>query len=157
MNILGIGPTELVIIFLLMLMVAGPKRMARWAYVMGIYIGKFRVMWQEASTMIKKELAEAGIEPEVVDTLGKAANPRTRRQTVTGQFDRLVNEMKKPIEESLKPVKDVVNEVGPTPLEPRRPEAKAAPTSGDGSAAPEAEQPGTPQDSSGRYEAWTRN
>lgn len=157
MNILGVGPTELIIVFLLMLMVAGPKRMARWAYVLGVYMGKFRDMWQEASTMIKKELAEAGIEPEVVDMVGKAANPRSRQQMITGQLDRLVSDMKKPVEESLKPVQEVAKEIGPIPLEPRRPETGTAATSGDGSAVAEDEQPRSTQDNSGRYDAWTRS
>lgn len=157
MNILGVGPTELVIVFLLMLMVAGPKRMARWAYVMGVYMGKFRDMWQEASTMIRKELAEAGIEPEVVDMVGKAANPRVRQQMISGQLDRLVGDMKKPIEESLKPVQEVTKEIGPIPLEPRQAESGTAGSAGDGSGADEDEQPRSTQDNSGRYDAWTRS
>ncbi len=155
MNIFGIGPTELLIVFLLMLMVAGPKRMVRWAYVLGVYMGKFRAMWEDASNMIKKELAEAGIEPEVVDLVGKAANPRTRQQAVSSQFDRLVSEMKKPVEESLKPVQETVNELGPTPLEPRQSGVPLSPAAGDGATAPQDEQPRASQGDSGRYDAWT--
>ncbi len=159
MNIFGIGPTELVLVLLIMLMVAGPKRMARWAYVMGIYVGKLREMWGETSAVLKKELAEAGIEPEVVDSFGQMANPRTRRTAVSGQLDKLVGDMKKPIEESLKPVEDALKpvettlkDVGATPLDPAPPRPASTPT----------EQQETNTDSSsakdnstGQYDAWT--
>ncbi len=37
MNLLGVGVPELVVIFVIMLVFAGPKRMVRWAYVLGQY------------------------------------------------------------------------------------------------------------------------
>lgn len=158
MNIFGIGPTELVLVLLIMLMVAGPKRMARWAYVMGVYMGKLREMWKETSDVLKKELAEAGFEPEVVDTLGKVANPRTRRAVVSSELDKLVGEMKKPVEESLKPVqqalepvKTTLQDVGTTPLTPAAPanEATATPTSAT------SDEPDSPETATGQYDAWT--
>ena len=63
MNIFGIGTTELIIIFVLMMVVAGPKRMIAWAYVAGQYMAKLRDLWQEASGVLKKELEQAGLEP----------------------------------------------------------------------------------------------
>lgn len=159
MNIFGIGPTELVLVLLIMLMVAGPKRMARWAYVMGIYAGKLREMWGETSAVLKKELAEAGIEPEVVDSFGQMANPRTRRTAVSGQLDKLVGDMKKPIEESLKPVEEVLKpvettlkDVGPTPLEAAAPRPSPTEQQAPGpNSAPEKD------NSTGQYDAWTAN
>ncbi|MBN2471187.1 MAG: hypothetical protein JXN59_10720 [Anaerolineae bacterium] len=157
MNIFGIGPTELVLVLLIMLMVAGPKRMARWAYVMGVYAGKLRDMWSETSEVLKKELAEAGIEPEMVDSFGKMANPKTRRTAVSGQLDKLVGDMKKPIEESLKPVEDALKpvdttlrDVGPTPLAP------AAPRPASTVEQPEPNKDTASDDNStGQYDAWT--
>jgi Sec-independent protein translocase protein TatA len=60
MNFFGIGGTELLVIFAIMLVVAGPKRMIRWAYVLGLYVGKARDMWSQAVTVLQKELDEAG-------------------------------------------------------------------------------------------------
>jgi Sec-independent protein translocase protein TatA len=148
MNVFGIGPTELGIILLIMLIVAGPKRMARWAYVMGIYIGKMRDMWQETSTVIKKELAEAGIEPEVLDSLGKAANPRTRRTAFSGQLDRLVDDMKKPIS-------DAIKDVGTTSIEEPPPAPQAADNETDAGSEETVSTGEEQPDSSGRYDAWT--
>lgn len=164
MNIFGIGPTELVVVLLIMLMVAGPKRMARWAYVMGVYLAKIRDMWQETSTVLKKELAEAGMEPEIVDTLGKMANPQKRRSIVSGELDKLVGDMKKPIEETLKPVEDAmkpvqdaINDVGTISLS-AEPSAETAGATADQAARPESDNTAPSQDdSTGRYDAWTAN
>jgi sec-independent protein translocase protein TatB len=149
MNVFGIGATELVIVLLIMLMVAGPKRMIRWAYVMGVYMGKLREMWQETAAVLKKELAEAGVEPDVVNTLGQMANPRARRSVVSNKLDKLVDEMKKPVEESLKPVEATLKEVGTTPLAP-------AATVAETDTAAEGLIEDTPApDSTERYDAWT--
>ncbi len=152
MNIFGIGATELVIILLIMLMVAGPKRMIRWAYVLGVYIGKLREMWQEASAMLKKELAEAGLEPDVVDTLGQMADPRARRKVASNKLDKLVGDMTRPVQESLKPVEETLKEVGTTPLAPAQPG-----TPPPAPAAPDATEESSATDSTERYDAWTPN
>jgi Sec-independent protein translocase protein TatA len=61
MNILGVGPAELVLIFIIMLMVAGPKRMIRWSYLIGRYLTQFRSMFQDAWVAVQREIqAEAG-------------------------------------------------------------------------------------------------
>ena len=116
MNILGIGPAELVIVFLLMLMVAGPKRMIAWAYVAGQYAAKLRKMWQEASAVIRKELEQAGVEPEVMDSVEEWINPRTRPQARKNLLDPVVKEMKKPMDDVLKPISDTMKDVGRTQL-----------------------------------------
>ncbi|GAB4571060.1 MAG: hypothetical protein Kow0077_06680 [Anaerolineae bacterium] len=157
MNILGIGPTELVIVLLIMLMVAGPKRMARWAYVMGVYMAKLRAMWEETSTVIKKELAEAGVEPEVVETLGQMANPRTRRAAVSSQLDGLVADFKRPVEESLKPVEAALKEVGSVTIEESAaPNSRASNKATDNRPAEsESTAPESDDEPAGRYDAWT--
>ncbi len=113
MNLFGIGAAELAIIFLLMLVIAGPKRMMQWAYIAGTYVAKLRKMWEETSLILKKELEQAGIEPEVIDTLQEFAKPRAMRKA--NPLDALVDEMKKPMEEALKPVEAVVKEIKSTP------------------------------------------
>ena len=59
MNILGVGTFEFIIIFIIMLTVAGPKRMLQWSLILGQYIRKFQRMWSEAVEMIQKELDDA--------------------------------------------------------------------------------------------------
>ena len=61
MNILGVGGTEFIIILLIMLIVAGPKRMIHWSYILGQYLAKFRRMWAETVDVVQQEFDEAGV------------------------------------------------------------------------------------------------
>ena len=164
MNILGIGPAELVIVFLLMLMVAGPKRMIAWAYVAGQYAARLRKMWQEASAVIRKELEQAGVEPEVMDSVEEWINPRTRPQARKNLLDPVVKEMKKPMDDVFKPISDTMKDVGRTQLDPASPAEKEKPASGQKAEASPAGSDGTnssgssaEQASSGGFDAWTPN
>jgi Sec-independent protein translocase protein TatA len=65
MNIFGIGGAELVLILVIMLVVAGPKRMIQWAYVLGKYVAVLQKMWSQAAAALQKEFDEAGVELEV--------------------------------------------------------------------------------------------
>ena len=73
MEIFGIGGAELVAILIIMLVVAGPKRMIQWAYILGQYTAKVRAMWAETMTYVQKEFDEAGLNvqlPKDVPTRG---------------------------------------------------------------------------------------
>jgi Sec-independent protein secretion pathway components len=74
MNILGIGGPELILILLIMLIVAGPKRMIAWAYTLGKYIARFRRMWEETVDVLQKEFDEAGVDIKVPRELPTRAN-----------------------------------------------------------------------------------
>lgn len=65
MNIFGIGGAELVLILIIMLVVAGPKRMIQWAYVLGKYVAVLQQMWSQAAAALQKEFDEAGVNVEV--------------------------------------------------------------------------------------------
>ncbi|CAG0970570.1 MAG: hypothetical protein IT322_07955 [Anaerolineae bacterium] len=72
MNILGIGPAEIVVIFIVLIVFAGPKRMIAWSYVLGQYVAKFRAMVDEAWGQIRKEFEAAQIDlPKQPPTLNK--------------------------------------------------------------------------------------
>lgn len=90
MNFFGIGGAELVLIILIMLIVAGPKRMLRWSYILGVYAGKARDLWAQTATMLQKELDDAG----TGITLPKT--PPTRRD-----ITRMVSEAAKPYTQDL--------------------------------------------------------
>ncbi len=91
MEILGIGGWEIVAILLLLLIVAGPKRMIAWSYTLGKYLAVFRSMWAETATQIQREFHSAGVDIEipkepptraslnklVIDTVTKASAPVT--------------------------------------------------------------------------------
>lgn len=153
MNFLGVGPAEFGIILLIMLVVAGPKRMAQWAYILGQYMGKLRAMWEETAAVIKQELEQAGVEPEVVDSLQQWIDPRTRGKV--NPLNKLTEEVTRPVKGALKPVQDAINEVGQTSIEaaesapaPEQTESLETDSPDDDSADAT---PSTP----GRYDAWT--
>ncbi len=56
MEILGIGLGELVAIVLVMLVIVGPERMLRWAYLLGQAVSKLQGLWRETAAALQKEL-----------------------------------------------------------------------------------------------------
>lgn len=90
-GILGVGPAELVVIVILMLVVAGPKRMIAWAYYAGKYMSVMRGMFQETMDAFQRELNAAGLDKELAKNLSDL-NP--------GRFD-VVNEASKVINTDL--------------------------------------------------------
>jgi Sec-independent protein translocase protein TatA len=65
MNIFGIGGAELILIIIIMLMVAGPKRMIHWSYILGQYMAKLQKMWVQVAAMIQQEMDDAGVDIQV--------------------------------------------------------------------------------------------
>src|SRR5258707_3905408 len=59
---LGTGIGQIIFILIIMLIVAGPKRMMQWAYILGQYLAKFRAIYADTITVINKELQSTGIE-----------------------------------------------------------------------------------------------
>ena len=62
MNILGVGTAEFVLIIVIALIVAGPKRMIEWSYIAGRYIGQFRALWSQMVESLQQDLDEAGVD-----------------------------------------------------------------------------------------------
>lgn len=100
MEILGVGGAEFIAIFIIMLVVAGPKRMIQWAYVMGKYTAKIRAMWTESMTYLQKEFDAAGLDVEL------PKEPPTRG-SLNRQITQQVGKAFAPV---TKPVKDALDE-----------------------------------------------
>jgi Sec-independent protein translocase protein TatA len=94
MNILGVGGWELVLIVVIMLIVAGPKRMARWAYVAGTYIAKFRAMWAETVDVLQKEFDDAGVGIQIPKDI-------PTRGSINKQAAKVVEEFTRPVKETM--------------------------------------------------------
>ena len=94
MNILGAGDIELIVILVIMLIVLGPRGMARWAYTMGQYAAKMRRMWSEAMGLLQKEFKDAGIDVEL------PKQPPTRR-ALNKQVTRALSSVTQPVQETL--------------------------------------------------------
>lgn len=157
MNLFGIGTAELIIIIVLMLVVAGPKRMVQWAYIAGQQVARLREMWNETRQLLEKELEQAGMDPEVTQTLRQLSDPRALRQkNPLKEVGRMITD---PLEQTLK-------EVGDTPLMPApqtQPASNTKPVQDTPATAETASPPAQRQDQDSqdaqprRYDAWTPN
>ena len=106
MDILGVGGAEFLAILIIMLVVAGPKRMIHWAYILGQYTAKARTMWAETMAYVQKEFDEAGVDIQL------PKEPPTRRnfnQQITQQVTKAFEPVTKPVQEALDETKSEVN------------------------------------------------
>jgi Sec-independent protein translocase protein TatA len=100
MEIFGVGGGELLAILIIMLVVAGPKRMIQWAYILGKYTAKARRVWADTMTYVQKEFEQAGLNVEL------PKEPPTRAN-LTRMVSKQVGKAMAPV---TKPIQDVLNE-----------------------------------------------
>lgn len=121
MNIFGVGFAELVLIFIIMLIVAGPKRMIRWAFVMGQYVGKLRTMWSDMVDVMQAEADAAGLDIEIPKEL---PNKQNLTKLVVDAVKPYSDELKKPLDEIKAPLKETAAEANAllkdSPQEPKK-------------------------------------
>jgi Tat protein translocase TatB subunit len=130
MNVFGIGGWELVLVLIIMLVVAGPKRMAQWAYTLGRWTAKLRVMWEEVAESLQAELKESGFDVEIPKTpptrqsiqrsledYGKqiaesAGNPQNELNKIREDIEGAGKDVKKDLDEIDRSVKGAVSRNG---------------------------------------------
>jgi Sec-independent protein translocase protein TatA len=100
MEIFGVGGAELIAILIIMLIVAGPKRMIQWAYILGQYTAKARRMWSETMTYVQKEFEQAGLNVELPKEV-------PTRGSLTREVSKQVEKAMSPV---TKPIQDTINE-----------------------------------------------
>jgi Sec-independent protein translocase protein TatA len=108
MEIFGVGGAELVAILIIMLIVAGPKRMIQWAYVLGQYTSKARAMWAETMTYVQKELKEAGMDVELPKEIPTRGSLNSQ---ISQQVQKAVAPISKPLQETLDAAKTEVKQI----------------------------------------------
>ncbi|RPI87435.1 MAG: hypothetical protein EHM41_04960 [Chloroflexi bacterium] len=83
MDILGIGPLELVFIFLIALIILGPQEMARVGKIAGRFLRKIMISptWKEIRNLPYRIIREAGID-EIQEELKGPAKKAPRRDSV---------------------------------------------------------------------------
>lgn len=104
MNILGVGTAELVVIFMIMIVVVGPKRMIHWAYWIGVYFGKARHIFTQMMVLVQEEMKRSGVEvelPKEVPTRAKFEQwSRDALKPVMEPLEKTLQETKEAIEGS---------------------------------------------------------
>ncbi|MCU0497162.1 MAG: hypothetical protein MUF87_07425 [Anaerolineae bacterium] len=104
MNIFGIGELELVLILMIALVVAGPKRLIQWAYFVGRWTTRLRVMWSDMMNVVQKELDESGVDIELPKEI---PTRQSLNRTIQNTFKPLTD----PMRETLDEVRKVGDEV----------------------------------------------
>lgn len=110
MNILGVGGSELLIVLIIMLVIAGPKRMIHWSYILGQHMSKFRRMWSETVDIVQKEFDDAGVGiqlPKDVPTRG----------SLNKQAGKLVGGVTAPVQDTLNEVNTQIGDIKTTTKE----------------------------------------
>ncbi len=107
MEIFGVGTPELIAILIIMLIVAGPKRMIQWAYILGQYTAKLRKMWSEAMVYMQKELDDAGMNVELPKEIPTRA---TIAREITRMGEEAMSPVTTPIQDTLKDTKATVQQ-----------------------------------------------
>lgn len=101
MNILGIGGWELVVIFIIALVIAGPKRMIQWAYIAGKYLGQLRIVWRNMMQTVQKEFDDAGVDiqlPKDMPTRGDVGRIAQKAlQPFTSPMKQAMDEVEKDV------------------------------------------------------------
>ena len=103
MNILGVGGWEFLLIMLIMVVVAGPRRMAHWAYLMGRYTARLRTIWAETMEILQKEFDEAGLDVKL------PKEPPTR-QNIQAMSRNYLKPITQPMEDAMKEVEAEMKE-----------------------------------------------
>ena len=128
MDILGVGGWEIVAILLIMLIVAGPKRMISWSYTLGKYVSQLRRMWADTAQMLQKEFDDAGVDvqvPKDIPTRGDLNRELGRALTpVTKPFQETMNAAKKELDGT----KQAMTITTPPPAAPIKPTPAASVT-----------------------------
>lgn len=107
MNIFGVGGAELVLIVIIMLIVAGPKRMIRWAYHIGKYVGKFRILWEQMVDVLQDEVDAAGLDVKLPKEIPTRQNIA---KTATEFLKPYTDEVEKSLDDVKNPVQALINE-----------------------------------------------
>jgi len=125
MNIFGVGTWEILLILIIALIVAGPKRMLQWAYLLGRVVAQLRVMWGQAMDAVQSELDQAGVDVKVPKdmsrqelgrSLGEFAKPWTEEvkrveQEYRDSISAVESEIKSVGDETKKEVKELDSSV----------------------------------------------
>lgn len=121
MNIFGMGGAELVLIIVIMLVVAGPKRMVKWAYVAGEYIGRLRNIWAEVVDVVQKEIDDAGLDVKLPSEPPTKQNIDQWVRSVAKPYTQELENVAKDVEATAKETESVVKQARITAREATAP------------------------------------
>jgi Sec-independent protein translocase protein TatA len=116
-DFLGIGVPELILILILMLIVAGPKRMLAWSYQLGRWVAMLRRMWSQTAAMLQREFDEAGVDVRVPRDLPTRSDIQREVARVVDKYGAPVQEPLKDAQRDLQATIDAANQAAGKPAE----------------------------------------
>ena len=97
-----------------MLLIAGPKRMIKWAYIMGQYVAKFRRMWAETVDVLQHEFDEAGVDIKVPRELPTRGSLNKQAAQALGSVTAPVKETLDQVNENVSTIKETTSSAAQT-------------------------------------------
>jgi len=104
MEIFGVGGVEFLLIIIIAMVVAGPKRVVQWAYYVGKFFARVRKIWGEMMTVIQKEMNEAGMNIELPKTPPTRQSISQATRDMLKPYTKELDEAQKDIERNLENV-----------------------------------------------------
>ncbi|MCU0481707.1 MAG: hypothetical protein MUE54_10930 [Anaerolineae bacterium] len=101
MEIFGVGGVELLLIIVIAMVVAGPKRVVQWAYHAGKFFARVRKIWGEMMMVIQKEMNDAGMNVELPKTPPTRQNISQATRNLMKPYMKELDEAQKDIERNL--------------------------------------------------------
>lgn len=109
MELFGVGGTELILIIIIAMVVAGPKRVAQWMYYVGKFVARLQRMWSEMMQVIQQELKESGMDVELPKTPPTRQSINQAARNMLKPYTQELDEAKKDIERDLETVQREAN------------------------------------------------
>jgi Sec-independent protein translocase protein TatA len=145
MNIFGVGGWELLFIFMIMLVVAGPKRMAQWAYYLGRLTGQLRIMWGQMMETVQRELDESGVDVKLPKDL-------PTRRDIQRLGEKAFEPIRRPVQEAINEADAEMRQINETARNITRLDPPGQPNGQE----PKPETPPGPEEESGEdFGSWT--
>lgn len=109
MELFGVGGTELILIIIIAMVVAGPKRVAQWMYYVGKFVARLQRLWSEMMQVIQQELKESGIDVELPKTPPTRQSIDQAARNMLKPYTQELDEAKQDIERHLDDVQRQMN------------------------------------------------
>lgn len=109
MELFGVGGTELILIIIIAMVVAGPKRVAQWMYYVGKFVARLQRMWSEMMQVIQQELKESGMDIELPKTPPTRQSINQTARNMLKPYTQELDEAQKDIERNLEAVQREAN------------------------------------------------
>jgi len=138
-NILGMGIPEVLVIFVIMMVLFGPKQMVKWAYDIGRYTAKMRAMFQETMDAFQKEMNASGLSDGTKDLGKEVNNLRSTSFDIVSEASKVINSVDSEVKSTATAASTLLSDSAASEPKPTPPTSESQ----------------SDDDKKPRYDAWT--